>query len=403
MRAVLAIARVNLLRALRDRTSLFFVFVLPLVIIIALGAAFGSAGVSRLGVVNADAGPLGVELVQSLEAGEVEVDVRQRGSLEELERGVEKGTLEFGLLIPPGYDDALRDGEPVELVVVARPESVFAALGEGIRTAAAEQSARVRAAYLAGETAGIDFDAALEQAGAAQAALPGISIEEVALGEALFPSIGNPCALGAQSQTVLFMFLTSMTAAAQLVLTRQLGVSRRMLATPTPVRWILLGELVGRFSIAMMQGLFIILASSLLFGVSWGNLAGASMVIIGFALVGTGAAMVVGVFARNPDQAGSVGVVAGMVLGALGGAMVPGELFEEPISTISQLTPHYWAIDAFRQLVFFDAALTDIATQLIVLLLYALVLVGIGTWGLRRATTRDGTALSPPRAAAARR
>ena len=82
-------------------------------------------------------------------------------------------------------------------------------------------------------------------------------------------------------------------------------------------------------------------------------------------------------------HAAFAGALAGMLLGALGGAMVPGELFEEPISTISQLTPHYWAIDAFRQLVFFDAALTDIVRQLIVLLVYALVLVGIGTWGLR--------------------
>jgi ABC-2 type transport system permease protein len=127
--------------------------------------------------------------------------------------------------------------------------------------------------------------------------------------------------------------------------------------------------------------------SSLLFGVSWGNLVGASVVVVLFALVGTGAAMVVGVFATDPDQAGSIGVVAGMVLGALGGAMVPGELFSEPISTISRLTPHFWAIDAFRELVFYQAAVADIVAQLVVLAAFALVLVGIGTWGLRRSLT----------------
>jgi ABC-2 type transport system permease protein len=110
-------------------------------------------------------------------------------------------------------------------------------------------------------------------------------------------------------------------------------------------------------------------------------------VIIIFAFVGTGAAMLVGVYARNADQAGSIGVVLGMVLGALGGAMVPVELFQEPISTISQLTPQYWAIDAFRQLVFYGAAVTDIATQLAVLAVFALVLVGAGTYGLRRSLT----------------
>jgi ABC-2 type transport system permease protein len=161
-----------------------------------------------------------------------------------------------------------------------------------------------------------------------------------------------------------------------------------MLATPTPVGWILMGELLGRFGVAMMQGLFIVIASTLLFDVDWGNLVGASAVIIIFAFVGTGAAMLVGVYARNPDQAGSVGVVLGMILGALGGAMVPGELFGEPMSTIAQLTPQYWALDAFRQLVFYDAGVEDILTPLAVLTVFAVVLVGAGTVGLRRSLTR---------------
>jgi ABC-2 type transport system permease protein len=385
--ATLEIARVNLLRTLRDRTNLFFVFLLPLIIIVAIGAAFGGAGTSRLGIVRTDAGPLADELVGLIESGDVAVDVRERGSLDELRSGVEDGDLEFGLLIPPGYDARLRAGEGVELTLVARPEGLFAALGQGIEAAAARQSARVRAARVASEFAGIGFDEALEHARVAQEAMSGISVEQVTSGEATFPSIGNPFALGAQSQTVLFMFLTSMTAATQLVLTRQLGVSRRMLATPTAVPSILLGELLGRFSIAMLQGVFIVVVSALLFGVSCGNLLGASVVVVLFALVGTGAAMVVGVFATDPDQAGSIGVVAGMILGALGGAMVPGELFPEPIATISRLTPHYWAIDAFRDLVFYQAAVTEIVAQLAVLAAYALVLVGIGTWGLRRSLT----------------
>jgi ABC-2 type transport system permease protein len=97
--------------------------------------------------------------------------------------------------------------------------------------------------------------------------------------------------------------------------------------------------------------------------------------------------MLVGTLARNPDQASSFGVVAGMILGALGGAMVPGELFQEPISTIAQLTPHYWAIDAFRELVFFGGGVEDIVTQLAVLAGFAIVLVGAGTIGLRRSLT----------------
>ena len=288
----------------------------------------------------------------------MDVEVRQRGTLEELQSGVEDGDLEFGLLIPPGYDEALRGGRGRRSSSSwPGPEGMFAALSQGIETAVAEQSAQIRAARIAADLAEIDFAAALEGARNAQDALEGISVEEVTLGEATFPSIGNPFALGAQNQTVLFMFLTSMTAATQLLLTRQLGVSRRMLATPTPGPLHPARRAAGPLRHRHDAGpLHRRSPRRVLFGVRWGDLLGASMVIVVFALVGTGAAMVVGVFARNPDQAGSIGIVFGMILGALGGAMVPGELFDEPISTISMFTPHYWAIDAFRDLVFYEAA-----------------------------------------------
>ena len=53
--AILEIARVNLLRVVRDRANLFFVFLMPLLIILAVGAVFGGGGTSRLGVVRTDA------------------------------------------------------------------------------------------------------------------------------------------------------------------------------------------------------------------------------------------------------------------------------------------------------------------------------------------------------------
>ena len=386
--AAFEIARVNLLRVLRDRTNLFFVFLLPLIIIVALGAAFGGSGTIRLGVVRTDAGPLGDELVAALAASELSVEIRERASIDELRRGVEEGDLVFGVAIPPGYDEALRGGQDVEVSLVSRQDSLLPALRQVVQAAVAEQSARIGAARVAADHAGIPFDAALEVARQRQAEAAGIGVRITSLGEATVPSGGNIFALGAQSQTILFMFLTSMTAASQLILTRQLGVSRRMLATPTRVRSILIGELGGRFAIAMMQGLFIVLVSSLAFGVSWGDPAGAAAIIILFALVGTGAAMTVGVFSRNADQASALGVVLGMVLGALGGAMVPLELFQEPIASLARLTPHAWAIDAFRALVFSRAGLLEILAQLSVLVAYAGVLVAIGIWGLRRSLTR---------------
>ena len=68
--------------------------------------------------------------------------------------------------------------------------------------------------------------------------------------------------------------------------------------------------------------------------------------------------------------------------------MVPPEVFQEPMSTISRLTPHAWAIDALRDLAYEGAGIRDLLAPLAVLSAYAAVLVAIGVWGLRRSLTR---------------
>lgn len=68
--------------------------------------------------------------------------------------------------------------------------------------------------------------------------------------------------------------------------------------------------------------------------------------------------------------------------------MVPAEFFDEPMRTLSRLTPHAWAIDALRGLAFRGGGIVDILLPLMVLAGMALVLVILGTWGLRRSLTR---------------
>jgi ABC-type uncharacterized transport system permease subunit len=188
-------------------------------------------------------------------------------------------------------------------------------------------------------------------------------------------------------QLILFVFLTSLTGAAQLILSRQLGVSRRMLATPTSVGTILLGEALGRFAVALFQAVFIVAATALIFGVAWGDPLGATVLVLVFTLVAAGVAMLIGAIANNAEQAGSLGVFAGLGIAAIGGSMVPPEIFPEPMATISWFTPHRWALDGFRELIVGGGVL-DILPQLGVLLGLAAVVLALATWRLRAALTR---------------
>ena len=385
---VLVIARVNVLRLLRDRTSLFFVFVLPIVLIVVLGTAFGGRVAPRMGIVATDGGPLAEELVAAIRDGSVKLELKEPATADDLRAGVEGGTLEIGVIVPPGYDATLRAGGVAEIVILGQPQSAVSALREAVDAAIATQAAAIGAARLAAAREGIPFDEALATARSVQDETAGVTVAVEQIGEGLFPASTGAFQPGAQSQLVLFMFLTSMTAATQLILTRQLGVSRRMVASPVRVSTILAGETLGRFGVAMLQGLFIVLLSAVAFGVGWGDPLAAGTIVVLFAMVGTGAAMVVGVFSNNPDQAGALGVMVGMLLGALGGAMVPLELFPEPMHTLAYLTPQAWAIQGLREVALRGGTVVDVVTELGALALYGVALMAVGTWQFRRILTR---------------
>jgi len=93
--------------------------------------------------------------------------------------------------------------------------------------------------------------------------------------------------------------------------------------------------------------------------------------------------MLFGTLFRNDQQAGGVGVTAGIGLAALGGCMVPIELFPSAMETVAKFTPHAWALDAFSELQRRDGTLIDILPQLGVIALFAVVLTGIATWRMR--------------------
>jgi len=376
-----AIALTNLRRLFRQRANIFFVIVLPMLIIMLLGAAFGGGATPNVGIVGR--GQLADEIAAELtRTGEVEAD--RVGDAADLGDEVERGGLQGGLLVPATADAALARGERVTLEYLARPDEQGAQLRMAILAAVTEVGARRRAARFAVSEGLAPYDRALALAAVAGAAVAPVSVRTEVAGEALFPEDVGTFDLGASSQLLLFVFLTSLTGAAALIEVRRLGVSRRMLSTPTSVRTVLAGETLGRYAVALTQGLIIMLGSLTIFGVSWGDPLGAAAVLLVFCLVGAGAGMLVGATLANDQQSTAVGLFLGMGLAALGGSMVPLEVFPDTVRTVAHVTPHAWGNDAFAELVRRGGNLVDVLPELGILSLYAAALLGLASWRLSR-------------------
>jgi ABC-2 type transport system permease protein len=384
MRRVLAIAQANFIRTLRDRLGLFFIIVLPMILIVVLGITYGGQGTIRVGIVNLDGSSLSTDLVDSIAAtDDLQVELRTFATAAELRDAVAHGHVNFGVLVEAGYDAALRSGAAGTVELMSPPTQASTAVGAVVERAVASQDSLVRAARFAAGQTGATFEEALEMARSRQVDAPGVAVAVESLADS---SAGNPSGftIGAQSQVLLFMFLTSLTGATELIVTRQLGISRRMFSTPTSMAAIILGEGAGRLALALFQGAFIVLASAFLFNVDWADPAATAAIVVVFAFVSAGAALLIGTLVKNASQAGAIAPAIGLIVALLGGTMVPPEVFPETMRTIGHATPHAWAMDAFRGLVFRGEGLVEILPELMVLAAFGFVFAALAGLNFRR-------------------
>ena len=379
MKRIFTIAGVALRRFVRDRGNLFFVFVLPIGIIIMIGAQFGGGFEPQLGVhVPANAGATAEAIIAELEeSGEVEI-VRHE-SRDALVEAVALGDVVIGVAIPADLTARLVAGEDASVEIINPVGQMVGAyqalIGQAVAEATAGETA-IRFAVARGATRAEAEAAVADLADAPRQ----IVVETSEVGESPFEGVGGQFEIGATGQLVLFMFLTGLTGSAALIQSKRLGVTRRMLSTPTGPLTVVAGEGAGRFAVVLVQGLYIVTMALVMFQVEWGNFLAVAAIILAFGAVGAGAAMLFGTLFRNDQQAAGVGVVTGLGLAALGGCMVPIEIFPPAMETVARFTPHAWALDAFAELQRRDGTLVDILPQLGVILAFAAVLIALATW-----------------------
>ena len=377
----------ELVGLVRDRTALFFVVVLPVVVIVIIGSTFGvGPSVVDLGVVDRDGSALSGELVEALDASGALV-VEDYDDPAQLRRDVRTGAVAAGVVVPEGFAARVRGGGTAEVALVEDPAAAAtSAVRSTVVAAAAELSARLAAAQVAAEVTGVDRAAGLALAEEVAGGLERAEVAVTTVGE-VSPGEEGRYSYTAPSNLVLFTFIISVTASGVVVEARRLGVVRRMLATPTAAWSVVAGFGAARLVLALVQSVLILGIGSLLFAVDWGDPSAALVLVLAFAVVASGAGMLIGAVADDPNQVQAVGPPVAIVLGMLGGCMWPLGVVGDTMRTVGHLTPHAWAMDGWIEVIFEGGGLADIADELAVLAAFAVALGGLATWRLHRAVT----------------
>lgn len=385
MRSVLAIAVAELKRFNADRSNIFFVFIFPLALVFLLGSQFGGSGSAGTVALTGADSALRTALVQEFEAAGLEVNATDE---EGMRRQVARGGADVGVTIPGTAVEDFESGADPALELVSGSQGNAFAVAQMVRdatTAATLRAGQVAALRTAG---GSDdqINSALDQAESDIPAATLVVRDTSGLAQE-FRGLGQ-FDLSAASTLLLFTFLTALTGGVALIQSRRDGVIKRIMAAPVSATQAVAGQGLGRLVIALFQGLYIMLTTWLLFGVSWGDPVAATVLLLAFGLVAAGAAMIIGVLVDNEGLATGLAVGGGLVLGAIGGAMVPLEIFGDTMRRVAHIAPHAWAYDAFAELQRRGGGVLDILPELGALLAMAALALAVGAWLLRRSLAR---------------
>ena len=385
MRSIVTIALNELRRYMRDRSNIFFVLIFPLLLVLLIGVQFGEgATTGRAAVVGPETD---LRTAVSLHLRDQDVSV-SHGDWETALEQLARGRLDVAVRVTSEAAEAHDQGRPVKVEMVRGSSMSAPVVEQDVRTAMASVGTEV-AQEQALTAQGLEPDAArtaLAQA-RTRVEVPELQIVSDGDDEAGFEGLGQ-FDFGAAGQLLLFVFLTTLTGASTMIQSRRERVVQRMLTTPLTGRQLIAGQTLGRWVLGAFQGGYIMVASSLLFSVSWGHIPSALVVLAVFSLVGAGAAMLLGTLVDNEGAAVGIGVGLGLTLAALGGSMFPLEFFPDTMRTVANVTPHAWGYEAFAELQRRDGTLLDVLPQLGVLAAMALVLVTLGAWSLRRSLAR---------------
>ena len=159
------------------------------------------------------------------------------------------------------------------------------------------------------------------------------------------------------SYTVMFAFFLVLNVGWVFVTERRQGTLRRLQAAPITRSEILLGKLVPYFLLSLFQGLFLLAAGRVLFGMRWGpahwsiveQLGWVVPVVFSTSLAAMGMAVLVASVSRSEMQVTLYGAVPVLVLSLIGGCILPRELMPEQAQQISLIAPQGWALAAYRE------------------------------------------------------
>jgi ABC-2 type transport system permease protein len=385
MDRLLTIAGKDIKLIARDRGALLVMLAMPFALIFILGSALGGIGQGDsldvdVAIVNHDAGGTGKHFVDGLTSSP-EVDelfnITVRDDADQVRTDVEKGDLTAALIIPEDLTSRIMAGEPAALEVLQDPGSEMAAgIWAGVvRAGVAQASAEIIAARTLPAISGA-------AQGPPEAGIP-LDAVTVRDAEAEVEEAISMISYYSAGMTAMFLLFGSMFGAFSFVKERREQTLARMMCAPAGKPAIVGGKAAGVSLVAVGQFLILLLGTSLVFGVDWGdNLVGTLLIGLAEAFAAAGLAMTLAALGKTERAIGGIGPAAIMFFSATGGSMIPSEQLPAWLLPVQVVSPIYWSLNGFIDLMR-GASLAEVLPGIGAVLALGVLFLAFGIWRLR--------------------
>ena len=184
-------------------------------------------------------------------------------------------------------------------------------------------------------------------------------------------------------QLIFFSFFTGAYAMMSILQESEEGTLARMFTTPTNRTIILMGKFLAVFLTVLLQGVVLLIAGRLIYGIHWGNPGAIALALFGQMVASVGLAVLLVSFIKTSKQAGPIfgGALTG--LGMLSGLFTTNIAMPESFNTIANFTPQGWVLKAWERSLSGQPA-SELVIPCLVLLAMGVAMFAIGALMFRK-------------------
>jgi len=384
------------LALLRDRHGLAALFVMPVIFILVMTMALHDAfmpGASidvAYAVVDLDNSPHSQALVHRLDKSGSFRRIAVGQDLETARQGIRQNQYALVLALPAKFGERLlapagADGQPTAPLTLLVDPTLNPALQLAFRNQTAAALGAIRADELtrrAGKLFGLPVSPNAERDWPDEIVSVAVQNQR---------SIRPPSSVqqNVPAWLVFAMFFVVIPIASIFIIERQQGTLQRLRAIGLPFGYVLAGKLLPFFIVNQLQAVLMVLVGMFIVPMLGGEAlhmpAGLSLfhwwlVAASVSLAAVAFALLVASLTRTSQQAVVVGGVGNILMGAIGGIMVPKFMMPAAMQRLAEWSPMAWGLDGFHTVMLRQGAFDAILPDLLKLLTFAALSLIAAVW-----------------------